>query len=135
MKKCITQEDEFGCGVACIAYITGRTYKEVSVLMGPNKAKHNGYFCRDLVATLNSFGCHYGYKYINTADRKQAFLKGSVVFIKRSSVYPSGHYLAYDDIGWMDPWINFSKGQPVDNAKSGFRKRLPGEPIYSIYAL
>jgi hypothetical protein len=34
----------------------------------------------------------------------------------------------------MDPWINFSSRMPdLTRAKSGFRKRLPGEAIYVIY--
>lgn len=33
----------------------------------------------------------------------------------------------------MDPWINFQKDKNVKNCEAGFRKRLPGKPIYAIF--
>jgi len=33
----------------------------------------------------------------------------------------------------MDPWINFQKDKNLKNAKAGFRKKLPGRPIYGIF--
>jgi hypothetical protein len=32
----------------------------------------------------------------------------------------------------MDPWINILKDKKLINAKSGYRKRLPGSPMYAI---
>lgn len=41
---------------------------------------------------------------------------------------PFGHYLIRFNNQWIDPWINL----PNKNIKAGFRKRLPGKPIYGI---
>jgi len=62
---------------------------------------------------------------------------GVIVFIKRSVRYPAGHYLARMNGQWMDPWINFPNDQNIKNIKnatSGFRKKLPGKPIYALFS-
>lgn len=39
MKKTITQEFDYGCGIACFAFVTGMTYKEAEVFLGCKQAK------------------------------------------------------------------------------------------------
>jgi hypothetical protein len=132
-KKPVSQEDTFGCGIACVAWITGRSYKQAKSLyfkdMG--SASSRGYFCRDLVAALAMAKKRYSYRYVKGRIR---FNENSIVFIKRSKRYPAGHYLVKTERGWMDPWINFSRRNPeVEIAAAGFRKRLPGRAIYAVY--
>ena len=130
-RKPITQEDNFGCSIACVAFINGITYKTAKIKWFKSKnAKTLGYFCRDIVRAFTLANKQYTYKYIK---RKLKFKENSIVFIERSKRYPTGHYLAKAKEGWMDPWINFDVRKPnVKKAKAGFRKRLSGRPIYVI---
>lgn len=126
----VKQEHYYGCGVACIAFVTKKIYQDVinSIESGENKAENKGFFCGELVVFLNNNGFYYYWKYINKKIRSKIYQQGVVVFVKRSKRYPFGHYLARSENKWMDPWVNF----PVANIKGGFRKRLPGKPIYAI---
>jgi hypothetical protein len=47
-------------------------------------------------------------------------------------LYPEGHYLVRKGNIWMDSWINFKNNKKVFQAKSGFRKKLPGRAIYLV---
>ena len=132
MRKSITQEDSFGCGVACVAWITNKSYKRAKkeYFKDANSASIFGYLCRDLVAALAKAKKQYSYKYVKGRLR---FRDGYIIFIKRSKRYPAGHYFVKTGKGWMDPWINFDyRNAEVNRANSGFRKRLPGKPIYVI---
>ena len=132
MKKSITQEDPFGCGIACVAWITNKSYKGAKKKYFKDKYSAHifGYLCKDLVAALAKSKKRYSYKYIKGEIR---FHCGSIVFIKRSKRYPAGHYLVKTRKGWVDPWINFNyRNANLKMANSGFRKRLPGKPIYVI---
>ena len=56
----------------------------------------------------------------------------AIVYVKKSKKYPAGHYLCrlgYIGYKWMDPWINF----PDRDIQAGFRRRLPGKPVYVIF--
>ncbi|MDP1689514.1 MAG: cysteine peptidase family C39 domain-containing protein [bacterium] len=134
MRKSITQKDEMGCGVACLAFNLNCSYnKALQLLKGDRKkAKNYGFFCKDIVAGLHRSGENYQFKYIKTKIRNQIYQNQTIVFIKRSKKYPVGHYLCRYENLWMDPWINLPKDKNIKNAKSGFRKRLPGHPIYMI---
>ena len=132
MKKPIAQEDPLGCGIACVAWITGKTYKQAKDLYFKDvkRAGTVGYFCRDLVSALAMAKKQYSYRYLR---KKARFNEDSIVFIKRSKRYPAGHYLVKTAEVWMDPWINFDCKKPyLTAALAGFRKRLPGKPIYLV---
>jgi len=129
----ITQKDQFGCGIACIAFVVGKTYDEVIKVLGRDKAETAGFYCRELCRILEKFGCHCEHYYLKPKWRKEIYQNGVIVFIKRSKRYPVGHYLVRYKSFWMDPWINFLKDKDVENAQAGFRRRLPGKPIYGIY--
>lgn len=132
MDNAVAQEDPLGCGIACVAWITGKTYKQAKDLYfeDAKRAGTLGYFCRDLVSALAMAKKQYSYRYLG---KKARFNEGSIVFIKRSKRYPAGHYLVKTAEGWMDPWINFDYRKPyLTAALAGFRKRLPGKPIYLV---
>lgn len=131
--KPIVQEDPLGCGAACVAAVVGISYQESLDLFesGKRKAVEVGFFCKELVMALKKKGLEYEYRYIKGKLRKNIYNQGTIVFLRRSKKYPSGHYLCRIDNKWMDPWINF----PNEDRKAGFRKRLPEKPIYIVYPI
>jgi hypothetical protein len=130
--KSVTQKDAFGCGAACVSFISKKSYEKTISILGKRKARDKGFNCKDLTNVLLQFGLRYQYKYIKPRLKKEIYKDGAIVFIKRSKTYPAGHFLARQNGKWMDSWINFQKNKNLDNAKSGFRKRLPGRPIYVL---
>lgn len=131
--KPIVQEDPLGCGVACMAAVLGVSYQESLNLFknGQKKAIEIGFFCKEIVVALKKKGLVYEYRYIKGKLRKKIYKQGTIVFLRRSKKYPSGHYLCRINNKWMDPWINFPNG----NRKAGFRKRLPEKPTYIIHPI
>lgn len=133
MKRPVVQKDEYGCSVACMAFLLDKNYDELLNLIpdGKNKVIENGLICKEITDVLNNFGS-FEYKYIKP-NLKDEILKGeTIVFIKRSKEYPSGHFLIRYKNEWMDPWINLLRNKDIKKAKTGFRKELPGTPIYLI---
>ena len=135
MKNPVTQEDNMGCGAACMAFLIDCSYAKAIAIIGNAKkmASARGFYCRDLVIGLRRAGKNYAYKYVKSSNRKNIYSDGTIVFIKKSKRYPEGHYLCRHKGSLMDPWINFKEERNVRLAKSGFRKRLPGHPIYAIW--
>ena len=133
--KSIAQKDGYGCGIACTASVLNLNYQQTKKIFPNSKqAKDFGFLCKDIVAAFKKKGLAYEYKYIKPRIKRRIYKQGTIVFIARSKKYPAGHYLARDmKRGWMDPWINFPSD--LANNKSGFRKRLPGKPIYAILPL
>ena len=129
--KPIFQEDELGCGVACTAFILGISYQDALSLFedGKSKADNAGFYCKEICKILMKNYKFYEFKYIKPKNRYKMYKSNSIVFVKRSKKYKYGHFLARHDNTWMDPWINF----PKYPRKSGFRKRIPGKPIYIIF--
>lgn len=126
----VTQEDIAGCGIACVAFVCGRSYgyakgRYFKGLGSPTK----GYLCRDLVKALSRSGRGYSYRHARQGDR---FDNGTIIFIKRSGRYPAGHYLVKTRRGYMNPWSNFPD---MRNPRSDFSARLPGTPQYAVYAV
>lgn len=133
--KSVTQKHEFGCGAACVAFISKKSYSKAIALLGKKKATNQGYYCKDLCKALIRLNLIYSYKYLKPGLKRKIYKDGTIVFIKRSKQYPSGHYLVRYNSLWMDPWINFNKDRYIKQAKSGFRKKLPGKPIYGLFPI
>lgn len=133
MKKPVVQKDNLGCAAACIAFVVDKDYLAVFEGLGKKRAKMRGFYCRELVNYLNKIGYQAEFHYLNKKWRREIYQEKTIVFIKRSQRYPFGHYLVRYQNFWMDPWINFSKDQNIKQARAGFRKRLPGKPIYGIF--
>lgn len=130
----VTQEHDFGCGAACTAFVSGQSYEYAVARLGKYKAGNKGYSCRDIVRLLNRHGKQYEYKYLKPRLKKEIYKENTIVFIARSNRYPAGHYLVRHGSEWMDPWINFYLNDDVSKAESGFRRRLPGRPIYALFS-
>lgn len=136
--KPVVQEDGFGCGVACTAYILGLSYPQALKLFknGEQRAKSNtDFYCREIVEILRKRGLNYNHRYVNRKIAKEIYSKGTIVFIKRTKRYPFGHYLCRSENCWMDPWINSPINKDITKARVGFRKRLPSKPIYAILSV
>lgn len=133
-QKPVTQEHAFGCAVACVAYITGKSYKNALKLFRHPEyaATTRGYYCREIVKALKNAGFDYDYCYAKPSKRKLLSLNNIIVFIARCKRYPTGHYLAYKNKKCMNPWINFPSIIP---ARSGFSKSLPGKAQWIIFPL
>jgi ABC-type bacteriocin/lantibiotic exporter with double-glycine peptidase domain len=133
MKIPLAQKDNFGCGLACIAFLTNQTYEKVVNDLGRKKAKTKGFYCREITVYLKKLGYQTEFHYLNKKWRNKIYQDKTIVFIRRSKKYPYGHYLIRYQNYWMDSWINFQKNKDIKNAKAGFRKKLPGKPIYGIF--
>jgi hypothetical protein len=133
MKEPIVQHDEFGCGVACAAFVAGESYGESLEAMGEEFAKWRGYYCRDIAKFLKSKGFEYNFCYAKPAKHDLAYSEGSIVFTVRSIRHPAGHYMVRHGDLWMDPWINYRPGARLTDARAGYRKRLPGKIQYILY--
>ncbi|MCL4392559.1 hypothetical protein M1145_00225 [Patescibacteria group bacterium] len=131
MKQSITQELDYGCGVACFAFICNMTFQQAVIFLGKEYSVKHGWCPSDLVAALNRYGLSYKNYYV-PKKRKTIYSNGSIVLIERSSSYPVGHYLVFHDNQWMDPWINLPEDKILKNAKSGFRSELPGKAMYAL---
>lgn len=133
--KPVVQGNLFGCSLACIAFLLGKQYQEIIQLVDKKRAQTRGFYCKDLVELFFKLGLNYEYKYLKPRFRRKIYSDDVIVFIKRSKKYPNGHYLARLNGLWMDPWINFEQSANIQNAKAGFRKRLPGKPIYGLFPI
>jgi len=133
MKKSITQEFDYGCGIACFAFATNLTYKQVVNYLGQQQAFSTRFWVKDLTSALNTYGTKYVSKHVNAKVRKLIYRENAIVLIRRSKHYPAGHYLIRHNKKWMDPWINLLVDKDIKNAVSGYRKRLPGSPMYVIF--
>ncbi|HEX8182428.1 MAG TPA: hypothetical protein VF575_02390 [Candidatus Saccharimonadales bacterium] len=131
MKQSVTQELDYGCGVACFAYACNMTFKQAQKFLGVTYSVKHGWRPSDLVSQLN----RYGFKYKNHYVRKKLDAVcpiGTIVLIERSPSYPVGHYLILGKAGWMDPWINLPISNNLSLAESGFRAKLPGKAMYAL---
>ena len=131
MAKSITQKLDYGCGVACFAFVCNMNFDEAIKFLGREYSVKNGWRPSDLSKELNGFGFNYKNFYV----RKKVHIEyplNSIVLIEKSQQYPVGHYLVLTPKGWMDPWINLPKTNDIRKAKSGFRKNLPGKAMYAL---
>ncbi|MEX0896155.1 MAG: cysteine peptidase family C39 domain-containing protein [Patescibacteria group bacterium] len=131
--RSVTQQDSYGCSLACISFLVKKEYQQIATLVRKEQAQTKGFTCKELIKILLYFNLDYEYKYLKPRWKSKIYQEGVIVFIKRSKRYPSGHYLIRSNNLWMDPWINFNPQAEIENAKSSFRKRLPGRPIYALF--
>lgn len=120
-----------GCALACIAYLSGKTYQDVlSITRNPEGAWTIGYYNDEIVETLEKLGLkNYVGDEISDND-KRINLNNIIVFCDRCTDLPEGHFLAKKNGKWMNPWINMPNIAP---AKSGFTETLPSKPSWIIY--
>lgn len=134
MEPSVTQELEYGCGVACFAFVCNITFQQAITFLGRGYSVKHGWRPSDLVTALNVYGYSYRNKYVRKKDMV-SYEEGTIILIERSSEYPVGHYLVRHNTQWMDPWFNMHNNDGIQKAKSGFREVLPGKPMYALYPL
>ncbi len=133
MKKSITQEFDYGCGVACFAFACDISYQQAVTKLGREQSVAHGWRPSDLVKALNDYGHMYKNHYVRKKEfYPQHYPEGTIVLIERSETYPVGHYLIKHHDQWMDPWITMPTDSKLSNARSGFRKKLPGKVMYAL---
>ncbi len=128
----VRQEDDFGCAVACVAFILHIAYRDALTLFrdGKRRAKREAnFYCPEIVEILGKQGLIYSWERIY--ENKEEFEENSIVFIERCKTHRYGHFLCRHDNQWMDPWINLPK-MPI---RAGFRSSLPSKPTYQIFPL
>lgn len=132
MRESITQESDYGCGIACYAFALELSYKDAAVSLGVEQASSTRFWIKDFVQALSKSGKPYKATHVKPKSKAKIYADGTIVLIRRSKHYPSGHYLIRHNNTWMDPWINLPTNKNILEAKSGFRKRLPGSPMYAL---
>lgn len=134
MKNSVTQIDEYGCSVACVAFLLNKNYEEtLKLFSNSEKAKDEGFICKEIVSVLKSNGINAEYKYLKPYPQEKIISDNTIVFVKRTRKYPFGHFLIRYNSEWMDPWVNFPENKDIKKAKSGFRNDLPDKAIYGIF--
>lgn len=131
MKKSIAQEMPYGCGIACFAFVAGLTYKAAEQFLGEERAKSNRFVVKHFREELNRFGLYYESKHVRPEDTIEP-KEGMIVLLRRSKQFPVGHYLAYHQGKWMDPYINLEKDYGFRSPASGYRETLPGTAMYIL---
>ena len=129
MLKAVVQEHSMGCGIACIACVAGIKYSKALKLVQAKYASTKGYYCKEIIKALGKLDLKYEYKKVTSNTKKHLEMEGTIVFIKRSSKYPKGHYLVKTNKGWMNSWINY----PDEPARAGFNKKLLGKAQWIIF--
>ena len=131
MKKSITQEAPYGCGIACFAFVANITYRQAADFLGPDQAKSDRFIVKRFREELNRYGLNYISKHIKP-DQPIEPKEGMIVLLRRSRQFPVGHYLAYHEGKWMDPYSNLADDWNFQNPQSGFRDVLPGQMMYAL---
>ena len=73
MRKPIAQKHEFGCSVASVAFVVGKSYKQTLLFFDTKKANALGFYCKDLVKALKDFGLKYEYKYLKPKLKRKIY--------------------------------------------------------------
>ena len=121
----VRQEDEWGCGVACVAARLGISYDEARARLehvkgNPINMEPKGLELDPIVHVLHEANVHV------VADwYADDFPPGTIVYISGEPPYEWGHYLLKVAQGWMDPWANMPRQQRkagfIDNPPHGTR--------------
>jgi len=127
----VTQEDEWGCGVACIASLLGTTYQEALVIAETAKgrginSKPSGLELHDIAKALKSEGMKV---VADWSPRKVP--NGTIAFISGGKRYgKDGHYILKTPKGWMDPWYNLRKQRTAQ-----YRDELPRGTSVEVFLI
>jgi len=80
----VIQEDSMGCGISCVAFAINDSYQNAKMLFThPEYAGGRGYYCKEIIHTLNKKGMNYSFAKVSDKNKKLIDRIGSIVFIKR----------------------------------------------------
>ncbi len=132
MKTPVVQEDDYGCAVACVAFVLDISYGRALKLFSQGKSRvqvGGDFYVREIAAILNSQGLCYKQRYIKSHKKKHIVREGTIILTARNKRYATGHYLVRHNGRWMDSWINLAKYPRA----AGYRLRLPGRPQMGVF--
>nr|WP_158651760.1 cysteine peptidase family C39 domain-containing protein [Marinobacterium profundum] len=122
----VVQEDEWGCGVACVASLLGITYIDaMDRLQEANLHKidfaNEGLELEPIISVLKKAGMR-----VSIENNLKLWPIGTIAFLNENDgdYKGSGHYLLRTTEGWMDPWYNVLYQNPQPR-QAKFRKLLP----------
>ena len=124
----VAQEDEWGCGVACMASLLGVSYQNAKKLAEDAKglainAEPGGLELHDIAIALQKAGVKV------IADWDPADIPdGAIVCIRGKAPYADDHYILKTPSGWMDPWYNI--GNNLREARS--REEYPSGTYFLV---
>ncbi len=130
MKNVVKQEDAFGCAIACVAQITGRSYQDAKNLFrNPDYVANNGCGCIIMKNALMRAGFKYRFTKARSNNLELLSRTGTLVLIEPNEQYKFGHYLVKTNHGWMNSWVNC----PFYPIRACLENELPGNAEWIIY--
>ena len=127
MYELVTQEDDWGCGAACVASLLGVDYAEGKRLVEGIKRKSvnaqpHGLELWHIALALSGRGVRV------VADWDPPSIpNGTIVCVWGPGRYKGCHYILKTPHGWMDPWYNLRK-----HKQACYRKEYPrGSSFFS----
>lgn len=132
MRRSIVQKREYGCGVACFAFAANMSYRGAEEHLGPRIVSSHEFRGVLMNRLLNELGLKYRKQYAGSGWRPKKYRDGTIAYIYSDPIYPHGHYFIRHKGAWMDPWINVRHDRRIRYAQSGYRKRLPGKPMFFL---
>jgi hypothetical protein len=119
----VVQEDEWGCGAACVASLLGCPYSVAKKLVEDIKGiavddeQRPGLDLHHLALALRE----QGVKVVADWEERLIFPVGSIVCIADNKKHKDEHYMLKTPHGWMDPWANMG----TTPRTSAYRDRFP----------
>jgi hypothetical protein len=138
MKVPIRQEDDFGCGLACIAYLKNMKYGDItsSNKVALKKAQTSGYRGKFLADILNNLQRESESKWKTKYCGKTTnpiIPNNSIVYISKNDKYQFGHYIVKTEFGFMNPFSNLLEvAGDSRKSKAAFEKEMFGKPVLII---
>ena len=126
----VTQTEEWGCGVACVASFLGVSYEEAKALLREQKdgktvnAKPYGLELHHIALALQE----HGHRFIADWREPARYREGTIVLVRGPAPYDGEHYMLKTRKGWMDPWHNMG----TTPRKAGFRDTLPEDTEFLV---
>ena len=116
----VSQEDEWGCGAACVASLLGVSYQQAKQMVEEVKGlsvntKPYGLELHHIAIALQEVGV----KVIADWDPAE-IIDGSIVCIGGTSRYKDDHYILKTPSGWMDPWYDLDKNIMVARYRENY---------------
>lgn len=107
----VNQEDEWGCGTACIASLLGIQYQKAKQLV--EKVKGRSVNAGQPGLELHHIAIALQKKHVKViADWAPTEIPdGTIVCISGKPPYADDHYILKTPNGWMDPWYNLDKNK------------------------
>ena len=124
----VTQEDEWGCGTACIASLLAIPYQKAKQLV--EKVKGRSVNAGQPGLELHHIAIALQENRVKViADWDPAEIPdGTIVCISGKPPYDGDHYILKTPYGWMDPWYNLDENK----REARYRKAYPKGTFFLV---